>query len=180
VSGAPAGLRCSAFLAVSLDGYLAREGGGLDWLDRVQVAGEDYGFARFLAGVDVLVMGRATWDVACGFQPWPYAGKRVVVLTHRPPGRAPHGESFRAGEPGELLAGLAAEGVRHAYVDGGAVVRQFLAAGRLDALTLSVVPVVLGAGIRLFPGGEGEHGLELVRAQSWSSGLVQLEYRPAR
>src|SRR5262245_28731538 len=107
--------RCSVFIATSLDGYIARRDGSLDWLDAVQRPGEDYGFGAFYASVDTLVMGRGTYETALGFAAWPYAGKRVVVLTHAPRASR-HGERFHAGDPAALLESLHAEGARHVYV----------------------------------------------------------------
>ena len=167
--------QCSVYIATSVDGYIARPDGGLDWLARVEVQGEDYGYAAFFAGVDALVIGRNTYDTVLGFGQWPYMGKRCVVLTHRPADPR-DGVEFFAGEPGSLLERLALEGIRHVYVDGGAVIRQCLAAGLVDELTLSMIPIVLGAGIRLFTGGEPELGLRLVGCRSWPTGLVQLRY----
>ena len=167
--------RCSAFIATSLDGYIAGPGGSLDWLKIVERPGEDYGFAAFLGAVDALVLGRNTYDAVLSMGSWPYAGKRCAVLTHRP--AAPrHGEMFLQGEPHEVLAGLGREGVRHVYVDGGAVIREFLDAGLLDHLTLSILPVVLGGGIPLFASGGQERRLHLEGARTWPSGLVQLRY----
>jgi dihydrofolate reductase len=164
------------FIATSLDGYIARPDGGIDWLERVELAGEDYGFADFFASVDALVMGRATYDVVSSFAEWPYADKRLYVLTNRP-AEAVHGEVFVAGTPGEVLERVAADGAQHVYVDGGVVIRQFAAAGLIDRYTISIIPIMLGAGIRLFAGGEGEHGLVLERSHSWAaSGLVQVVY----
>lgn len=168
--------RCSAYLAASLDGYIARADHGLDWLDAVQRPGEDYGFAAFFASVQALLLGRNTWEVARRFDPWPYTGKRCVVLTSRP-ARGEHGESFHAGDPAPLLARLHAEGVKRAYVDGGLNVSRFLAAGLIDDLTVSFIPVLLGDGIRLFPGGHSERRLELLGSRSFPSGLVQVDYR---
>lgn len=167
---------CSVFIATSVDGCIARPDGGLDFLDRVQRAGEDYGFAAFFASVDALVMGRATWDVVNAFPEWPYDGKRVIVLTNRP-AEPRHGETIAAGDVGALLERLHAEGVQRVYVDGGVVIRQFLAAGVVDDLVLSVVPVLLGDGIRLFGAGVPETSLALVESRSWPTGLVQLRYR---
>lgn len=172
--------RCSVFIAASLDGMIARPDGGIDWLDRVALPDEDYGFAAFFASVDALVMGRGTYDKARSFDSWPYEGKHVVVLTHRP--AAPHpGVTFLAGFPQDALVAVATAvpGARRIYVDGGDVIAQFLAAGLIDDLTISVIPIVLGAGLRLFPGGHGagEHALVLDLARSWASGLVQLRYR---
>ena len=162
--------RYSVFIATSLDGYIARADGGIDWLSVVEKPGEDYGFAAFFATVDTLVMGRGTYDVVRAFPEWPYGDKRVVVLTNRP-AEPRHGETFFAGK----VTDLALEG--RVYVDGGNVIGQFLAADLVDDMTISIIPIVLGSGIRLFAGGEGEHRLALEGHQAWDTGLVQLRYR---
>jgi len=167
-------LRCSAFLAMSLDGFIAREDGRYDWLGPFE--GEEHGYQAFLDAVDVLVLGRNTYDVVGALPAWPYGGKRCVVLSHRPaPSR--HGEEFATGSPAEIADQLARTGAHRAYVDGGAVVSGFLAAGLLDDLTVSIVPVVLGSGIRLFQPGLRESALVLEGCRSYPSGLVQLRYR---
>lgn len=172
--------RCSVFIATSLDGYIARPDGAIDWLARVELPDEDYGFVAFYASVDALVMGRATYDTARSFPEWPYAGKRVYVLTHRPV-EARHGEVFVDGAADDVLGRVSADGATHVYVDGGVTIGQFLRARLIDRLTISVIPIILGAGVRLFNGGEAEHGLELEEARSWpESGLVQLRYRTIR
>lgn len=166
----------AAFLAMSLDGFIARPDGRYDFLDPFH--GEDHGFEPFFAGVDALLLGRATWEVVAGLGDWPYGRKRVAVLTHRPlPAR--HGERALSGAPVDALARLAAEGVRRVYVDGGSVVSQVLAAGLLDELTVSVVPLVLGEGIRLFQSPLPERRLALAGCQPYRNGLVQLRYRAA-
>ena len=167
-------LRCSAFLAMSLDGFIAREDGRYDWLGPFE--GEDHGYGAFFDAVDVMVVGRNTYEIVLGMPAWPYAGKRCVVLSHRPaPSR--HGEEFATGTPREIADQLARTGARKAYVDGGAVVSDFLAAGLLDVLTVSIVPVVLGRGIRLFQGKLRESALALEECRSFPSGLVQARYR---
>ncbi len=123
-------------------------------------------------------MGRATYDLVLSFPEWPYRSKRVAVLTHRPP-QPRHGEAFLAGEPARVLTALGAAGSRSVYVDGGAVVSQFLAAGRLDELTVTIVPLVLGAGRRLFQGALPERRFSLVESRPLPSGLVRITYRPA-
>lgn len=168
----PAG---SVFVAVSLDGYIARPDGAVDWLSRFETPDDYYGYRAFLAGVDALVVGRRTYDLVRSFDPWPYGSKRCVVMTHRPAVPA-HGEEFFQGAPADLMGRLWSEGVRRAYVDGGDVIRQFLAAGLIDELTVSVVPVVLGDGIRLFERGLPERWLDLASSRSWPNGLTQLRY----
>jgi dihydrofolate reductase len=167
--------RCSVFIATSLDGFIARRDGAIDWLSIVERAGEDYGYARFFADVDALILGRRTYDVARGFPSWPYGDKRCVVLTNHPPA-ARHGERFQAGPPAPLLAQLHADGVRRVYVDGGAVIRQFLREDLIDDVTLSIVPVLLGDGIRLFDDSVPERTLRLAASKAFPSGLVQLTY----
>lgn len=165
----------SVFIATSLDGYIARPDGGIDWLRAVERPGEDYGYQAFARSIDAIVMGRNTYEVALGFPEWPYAGKRLIVLTHRP-AIARHGEEFCSTLLPELGERLAQEGVRRVYVDGGEVIRQFLVARLIDDLTVSIIPVLLGSGIPLFGSGAPEHALSLLESRSYPSGLVQLRY----
>ncbi len=167
--------RCTAFLAASLDGYIAGPGDDLAFLERAELEGEDYGYAELMRQADVMVLGRRTYEVALGFEAWPYVGKRCVVLSRTP--RAPrHDEEIVSATPEALVARLGSEGARHLYVDGGGLVRSFLRAGLLHELVLSVVPVVLGAGVRLWCEGGPEVPLRLESTRAWSSGLVQLRY----
>ena len=166
--------RFSVFIATSLDGYIARRNGAIDWLSIVHPVDEAHGYGAFMATVDAIVVGRGTYDTVLGFEEWPYGGKRVAVMTHRP-ARPRHGEEFFSGSAAELAARL--QDARRVYVDGGKVVSQFLAAGLIDDMTISVIPIILGEGLRLFPGGEGEHRLELEGQRSWPSGMVQMRYR---
>ena len=123
---------CSIFIAISLDGFIARQDGAIDWLSLVERPGEDYGFQAFFATVDTLVVGRKTYETALGFDAWPYIGKRCVVLTHGElAGR--HGERAHSGELGALVERLHADGARRVYVDGGNVIGQFLSVGLIDA-----------------------------------------------
>jgi dihydrofolate reductase len=167
---------CCAFVGASLDGFIARRDGAIDWLRPYE--GAERGFTAFFASVDALVVGRATYDTVLAFDAWPYGRKRVYVLTHRPPTPL-HGETFLSGEPGEVASRLAGDGVRRAYVDGGEVVSRFLAAGLLDELTLNLIPVVLGDGIRLFRVPLPERALRLDGTTAFPDGLVQLRYRIA-
>jgi dihydrofolate reductase len=167
--------RCSVFIATSLDGYIARTDGTFDFLSIVERENEDYGFADFFATIDALVIGRNTYETALAFPEWPYAGKRCIVLTHRETPSV-HGEQFFAGEPEALLEQLALAGAQRLYVDGGAVIRAFMAGNLLDDLTVSVVPVLLGQGIALFGSEVPEQRLSLTSCKAYESGLVQLCY----
>jgi dihydrofolate reductase len=168
-------MQCSVFIATSLDGYIARPDGSLDWLDVARLDLHDNGYAKFMATVDVLVIGRGTYDTVLGFEEWPYAGKRCLVLTHRP-GTSRHGEEFVSATPVEIVARLAQGGANRTYVDGGVVVRQFLDAKLIDDLTISVMPILLGAGIPLFAPRVTEQRLALEELTSWPTGVVQMRY----
>lgn len=166
-------------MATSLDGYIARPDGGIDWLKLVEQPGEDYGYRTFMQSVDTLVMGRKTYETALSLGAKPHSDKRCIVLTHR------HaipcsGEEFLAADPTVLAEKLRKEDARHVYVDGGEVIQQFLAAGLIDDLTISVVPILLGNGIPLFRGGGIAQRLQLVEGRTFPTGLVQLRYRAVK
>lgn len=172
--------RVSAYLGLSLDGFIAEADGGLGFLAPYQETGTDYGYAAFMSTVDAVVMGRSTFDVLRGFDvPWPFDERPVIVLTHRslpsaPP--VPSTVTAHAGPLRPLLQSLAASGVAHVYVDGGQVVRQALRDQLVDSLTLSVVPELLGQGRALFGAEVPRSHWQLIGSESWASGLVQLRY----
>lgn len=165
--------RTSAFVGVSLDGFLARPDGAIDWLKPFE--GEEHGYTTFFDSVDTIVIGRRTYDFVLTI-PWPYGRKRCVVMTHRAMA-GQHGERAFAGDPAALLAELEADGARRVYVDGGAVVRSFLAARLLDDLTMTIVPSLIGEGLPLFGGVKVESGLVLEEVKSFGGKMVQLRYR---
>lgn len=155
---------------------IARADGRIDFLDAMQVEGEDYGFGAFMASVEALLIGRRTYDTALTFDEWPFASKRVWVATHRQlDGR--FGEVGIAGDVSSMLEELANCGVRHVYLDGGELIRQALLVGAVDEMTLSVVPMILGSGRRLFDGTLPALKWQLLSSASFASGLAQLRYR---
>ncbi len=167
-------VRFAVFIAVSLDGFIARPDGGIEWLRPFE--SEEHGYGAFFAGVDALVIGRGTYETVLGFPSWPYGGKRVIVCTSRPANPA-HGEELWSGPPRALAERLDREGVRRVYLDGGALIRSFLREGLpVDELTINVVPLILGAGRPLFASGLPELPLRLLEAKTFPSGLVQLRY----
>ena len=169
--------RTSAFVGVSLDGFLARTDGSIDWLKPFE--GEDHGYGAFFATVDAVVIGRRTYECVLEMLrtglAWPYEGVRCVVMTHRQI-QPTHAERAFSGDAVGLLRELHAQGARHVYVDGGAVIRNFLQAGVLDSLTVSVAPVLIGSGFPLFGGVSKESGLHLEKAMSFKNGLAQMRY----
>lgn len=170
------------FVATSLDGFVARSDGSLDFLASPDVAAdpEDYGFAEFVSGVDAMVMGRVTYETVLGFAEWPYPGLRVIVPSRTlvPRTGSGPGEVQITGEsPGDLFDRLGAEGVRRVYVDGGKLVAAYLEAGLIREITVTRVPVLLGDGISLFARSDSERRLTHLDTRSWANGFVRSRYR---
>lgn len=166
--------KISVYIAVSIDGYIARKDDSLDWLDRVGGFDEDYGFKKLVNNIDALIIGRKTYEVASTV-PDPYPGKRVIVLSNSLSSVKDRMEHYR-GNLVELVTKLHKEGIKHIWVDGGTTISQFLSLQMVDTMTLSVVPVILGSGIPLFSMIEKEIPCRLISSQSYPSGLVQLNY----
>jgi dihydrofolate reductase len=178
--------RASAFIATSLDGYIARTDGSLDWLDDAQgliPEGEDCGYLEFMASIDGIVMGRHTFERVLTFDPWPYGHTPVYVLSHAPIAipvvLATTVHSFQ-GTLESLVALLGTKGFRHLYVDGGQTIQGFLRSGLLDDVTITVVPVLLGAGRPLFGPLAHDVELTLMRSHAYEFGFVQSTYRVER
>ena len=167
--------KISVYIAASLDGYIARPDGSLDWLDRVGGFDEDYGFQSLLNSIDGVILGRHTYEVAAAVHDWPYKGKRIIVLSHSLERVREEAELFR-GDLTQLIAQLHKDGIKHVWIDGGVTISQFLDLQMVDAITLSVIPVILGSGIPLFHPIGKERACRLVSSQSYPSGLVQLKY----
>ena len=170
-------MKASVFVGTSVDGFIARRDGGLDWLP---ADGEPHGYDEFIASVDAIVIGRKTFETVLGFGgAWPYGRKRVVVLSSRPVDlSAVVGGVVEqmGGSPEEIVAGLAASGARHLYVDGGETIQRFLRAGLVDRLVITRVPVLIGEGIPLFGSLPHDVRLRHVATRAFPSGLVQSEY----
>ncbi|WP_270938487.1 dihydrofolate reductase family protein [Falsiroseomonas oryzae] len=167
------------YIAVSLDGRIARPDGSVDWLGE-EGPPEEFGYDAFYAGVDAIVMGRATYDAVRAMGDWPYPGKPTVVVTRRPLPDAPAGVSARGGDLAALAAELEVAGCRRVWVEGGGdVIRQMLAIGKLDILEMAVMPRVLGAGIPLFPDGTPDTRWRLVSCTPRAGGALHAIYERA-
>jgi dihydrofolate reductase len=172
-------MKTTVFVGVSVDGFLARANGGLDFLDAA--GSEPHGYEEFIATVDAIVIGRRTFEVVMGFGTWPYGEKRVVVLSSQPldlsaaSARGGRVEQM-SGPPSDIATRLSAEGVRHAYVDGGVTIQGFLGAGLIQRLVISRVPVLIGSGIPLFGALARDVSLRHVATKAFQGGLVQSEY----
>ena len=172
-------MKASVFVGISLDGFMARTNGELDFLP--PGGGEPHGYDEFMATVDALVIGRNTFDTVLAFDPWPYGKKPVFVLSTRALPPAPPGSVVEhlSGAPAEIVSLLAARGIQHIYVDGGITIQRFLQAGLIERLIVTRVPVLIGTGIPLFGPLQSDIILRHVRTQQYASGLVQSEYAVA-
>ena len=172
-------MKASVFVGTSLDGFIARPNGALDFLDAG--GNEPHGYDEFMATVDALVIGRHTFETVLGFGGWAYGKKKVFVLSTRPLPQLPPGAVVErlAGEPQAIVAQLEARGIQHAYVDGGITIQRFLQAGLIQRLIITRVPVLIGAGIPLFAQLPRDIPLRHIATHHYQSGLVQSEYEVA-
>lgn len=175
-------MKIRSFIACSLDGFIARPDGALDWLENpaFTIAEEDFGYAQFMAGTSCLVMGRNTFEKVLTFGEWPYEGTRVIVLsqslkalpeTHRDKAE------LSAESPLTLTERLQREGEDSLYIDGGRLIQSFLRTGLLHELIVTRIPLLLGRGIPLFGELNGDTLLTLLANKSYANGFVQSHYR---
>jgi dihydrofolate reductase len=175
--------KCSVFIATSLDGFISRTDGSIDWLEQANArvpAGEDCGYAEFMSGVGALVMGRHTFDLARSFAEWPYGNKPVVVLSSRMgslPAGVPGTVQLSSETPAALVARLSSEGMRHLYIDGGVTIQRFLSDALIDEITITRIPVLIGTGKPLFGPLSSDVRLEHLSTRAYDFGFVQSRYR---
>jgi dihydrofolate reductase len=170
-------ISASVFIGTSVDGFIARPNGELDFLP--EGGGEPHGYDEFIASVDAIVIGRKTFETVLAFPVWPYGEKRVVILSNRTVDlTAVRGGLVEqmAGPPAEIVSKLAASGAHHLYVDGGVTIQGFLRAGIIQRLVITRVPVLIGEGIPLFGALPRDVKLRHVATQHYPSGMVKSEY----
>ena len=172
-------MKLSVFVGTSVDGFIARPNGALDFLP--PGGGEPHGYNEFIATVDAIVIGRKTFETVLAMESWPYADKRVVVLSSRPVDVSKAGGvvEHMAGPPAEIVSQLAASGAHHLYIDGGITIQGFLRAGLIQRLVITRVPVLIGEGIPLFGSLPHDVRLRHIATRHYPSGLVQSEYEIA-
>jgi dihydrofolate reductase len=167
------------YIAASVDGFIADEDGGVDWLDAYERPVEDeddpMGYEAFVADVDCLCMGATTYEQVLGFGDWPYGRTPTTVVTHRELSRANENVTFAGGDVDDIARRLQRE-YDHVWLVGGAqLARAFLRANRVDELRLHVVPTLLGDGVSLF-GATGRQDLTLLDTVTHGNGIVELRY----
>jgi dihydrofolate reductase len=175
-----ANFAASVFIGTSLDGFIARENGDIDWLTGSAAALGDTGYDAFFESIDSLVVGRTTYETIRGFGEWPYEGKRVLVFSRTlADGHSPHTlEPLTSihGSLDDIVTILNDAGARRVYVDGGQTIQTFLRAGLITDLIITRAPVLLGSGIPLF--GRLDHDIELslTGMRELGAGFAQTSY----
>jgi dihydrofolate reductase len=171
-------VKISVYIATSLDGFIARENGDIDWLAGGE-AGQDYGYAAFIATIDHIVMGRNTYEKVLSFGAWPYH-KKVIILTSRSLNLAPELESKAESlqlSPPELVREMEDRGAQHIYLDGGVTIQRFLREGLVHEITITTIPILIGGGLPLFGPLDQDVKLELLKSESFGNGFVQNRYK---
>lgn len=166
------------YIAMSLDGFIATNDGDLSFLSQVEKEGEDYGYEAFVKTVDTIIIGRKTYEkvLSMGFE-YPHTDKDVYIITRTE--RPPIGSfRFYTGDLTDLVSTLKGQHGKNIYCDGGAeIVYELQKNGLIDEYIISIIPVLLGDGIKLFKTGLPKTGLQLLSSKSFEKGLVQLHYR---
>ncbi len=178
-------VRCSVFCAVTLDGFLARKGGTLDWLKPAEegLAPADTGYDAFMATVDYVVMGRNTFDAVLKMSDSWFYSKPVYVLTTRPldvPDRLKGKVEFGRPSPVDLVSLMERRGAKRLYVDGGRTIQEFMKAGLIDDLVITQIPILIGDGIPLFGPHDQDVRLTIESLRLLGGLAVQTTYRVAK
>jgi dihydrofolate reductase len=172
----------SVYVGTSLDGFIARKDGSIDWLNEANSSlpeGEDLGFFSFMNSVDAMVMGRKTFEQVLSFGQWPYGDKPIIVLSRNKveiPDDLSQAVTYSSESPSELTGRLIKAGVNRIYIDGGATIQRFLQEGLIKDLTITVIPIILGDGISLFGEIEKDIKLKHINTKSYDFGFVQSTY----
>jgi dihydrofolate reductase len=173
-------MKTSVFIATSIDGFIAREKGSIDWLSGGRKSGEDYGYKEFINSVDAIVMGRNTYEQVLSFSSWPYGKKPVVIMSTRKvniPEKIVKTVFTMNATPKEVIRQLSERGYKHLFIDGGKTIQGFLKEGLIQQLIITMVPILIGNGIPLF--GSISHDVQLkhLGTRQFDDGLVQCRYQ---
>lgn len=166
------------YIATSLDGYIAQPNDDLRFLSMVEQEGQDYGYAEFIKTVDAVIMGRRTYDkvMSMGFG-FPHANKDTYIITRTPKPNI-GSVKFYTGDLKSLIHKLKSENGKNIFCDGGAeIVNELLKDNLIDEFIISVIPILVGNGTRLFKDGRPEQKLELISIKTFDTGLAQLHYK---
>ena len=169
------------FMAMSLDGFVARKDLGLDWLMKQKTEGEDHGYEKFMASVDGLVMGSGSFRTLLTFDTWPYEKPVIVLSSTLKTKDIPNGlldkVSISEQTPRQVMTSLSEQGWERVYIDGGKVIQSFQRDGLIAEMTVTIVPILIGAGKRMFGELDADVDLQLLETKSFPSSLVTTKYK---
>jgi dihydrofolate reductase len=169
------------YIAASLDGYIAKPGDDLSFLSVVEKEGEDYGYASFMETIDTVIMGRKTYDWVLKHVPqFSHADKNTYIIT-RTPKPATGNTIFYTGDLKDLVTNLKLSGGKNIFCDGGAeIISELVKEDLVDEYIISIIPILVGNGKRLFNDHRPEQMLELISVNQFEKGLAQLHYKRVR
>ena len=175
-------MKTSVYIGTSLDGFIAKTDGNIDWL--TQYANDDaiHAYGEFINGIDAIVIGRGTFEKILTFPSWPYMKKAFVLSTSlkQLPDTLRDKASLLSMKPKKLLGYLSHMGFSSIYVDGGKVIQGFLKEDLIDNLIISKVPLLIGNGIPLFGFLGADLQFKHVKTEVQSNGLVRSYYKRER
>lgn len=171
-------VKVSVYIATSLDGFIARKNGDIDWLTGGG-SGEDYGYTEFMSTINYVVMGRNTYEKVLTFGGWGYEKKVIVLSSKQIEIKDKLKDKVEALNlpPKKLVKELEKRKVKHIYLDGGVTIQRFLREGLVDEMTITTIPVLIGEGLPLFGSLEKDIKLKLLKSESFKSGFVQNKYK---
>ncbi|MGE8723226.1 dihydrofolate reductase family protein [Leptospira terpstrae] len=173
-------IQFKAFIASSLDGFIARSDGSIDWLtsNEYTLENNDLGYSSFMQGIDCIVMGRTTFETVLSFESYPFASVPVYVLTRNPEYKfeSDYPIFIFHGKLNDLTSHLEKNQFKAAYVDGGLVIQSFIKEQMLNEIIVTRIPVLLGSGLSLFGYLAQEQKLEHIQTSTFANGFVQSEY----
>lgn len=171
------GRKVFVYIAISLDGYIAKENDDISFLSLVDKPGEDYGYSEFIKDVDTVIIGRKTYDKVLTFGiEFPHKDKKCYVIT-RTPRESVDNLIFYTHSLKDLVIKLKQDNGKNIFVDGGSeIINALMKQNLVDEFVISIIPVFLGDGIRLFRDGRPEMNLKLVESKEFETGLVQFHY----
>jgi dihydrofolate reductase len=171
--------RIKLYIACSLDGYIARKDGSIDWLTKYENSPEtDYGYSEFYASIGTALMGRKTYEQVLGFGDWPYAEKKTYVFTRKnEPLRREKNVEFVSGDIGEFARRLKENTDEDIWLVGGSqLIKSFLEEDHVQDMIVFIVPIILGSGIPLFDRIGKEIRLKMISMERYENGIVRLDY----
>lgn len=169
------------FIATSLDGFIARDDGDIDWLINRDAQGEDHGYDEFMKCIDAIVMGRNTYEKVLTLGPWSYTKPVYVLSTQLAGSSVPQEINGRVHfinlQPKDLMARLFKDGFKRVYIDGGKLIQSFLQAELVEDLIITQVPILIGSGRPLFANLKRDISMSHIKTVTFQSGMVQSHYR---